>query len=57
MPYFRGLLDDEQVADVVTYMRKAWGHNASAVDSEQVAVISEATDPTHNNDVILLRMK
>lgn len=56
MPYFSGLLDDQQIADVVTYMRKAWGHDADAVDVTAVTEIREATDP-HNKDVVILRMK
>ena len=31
MPPFRHLLDDAQVADVLTYIRHAWGHGASPV--------------------------
>ena len=56
MPYFRGLLDDQQIADVVTFMRKAWGHNESAVDVAAVTEIREATDPK-NHDIVILRMK
>jgi len=56
MPYFRGLLTDEEIADVVTYMRNAWGHSESVVSTEQVTEIRDATDPK-NHDIILLRMK
>lgn len=57
MPYFRELLNDQQIADVVTYMRKSWGHKASAVDAETVTEIRTATNRINNNDVIILRMK
>ncbi|GAB1257534.1 cytochrome c [Aurantivibrio plasticivorans] len=56
MPYFRGLLDDQQIADVVTFMRQSWGHKASGVSAEDVAVIRTATDPT-KHDVVVLRMR
>ncbi len=56
MPYFRRLLDDKQIADVVTYMRKAWGHSASEVSTKQVTTVREATDPT-NHDVVILKMQ
>jgi mono/diheme cytochrome c family protein len=36
MPSFGWLLDDEQVAAVVTYVRNAWGNQASPVDSTTV---------------------
>lgn len=57
MPYFRGLLNDQQIADVVTFMRTAWGHSASAVTEEQVAEIRDATQHVENDDVVVLRMK
>lgn len=56
MPYFRKLLNDEQIAEVITFMRQAWGHGASAVTAEQVAEIRGATDPL-NQDVVILKMK
>lgn len=56
MPYFRGLLDDQEIADVVTYMRKSWGHNEEATTTEFVTEVREATDPT-NSDIVILRMK
>jgi mono/diheme cytochrome c family protein len=57
MPYFRQLLNDQQIADVLTYIRSSWGNSASAVDAEQVAEIRAATDPTQNDDILVLRMK
>lgn len=56
MPYFRGLLNDEQIADVVTFMRNAWGHNESAIAAEQVTEVRSATDPL-NHDIVILKMK
>jgi mono/diheme cytochrome c family protein len=57
MPYFRQLLSDEEIADVITYIRSSWGHNGSAVSSAQVSEIRESTDPTRNDDIYVLRMK
>lgn len=57
MPAYRVLLDDQQLADVVTFIRHAWGHSASAVMPEAVATIREATDSDVVDDVIVLRMK
>lgn len=56
MPAYRLLLDDQQVADVVTFMRTSWGNRASAVTAEAVATIRQATD-AENDDVVILRMK
>jgi mono/diheme cytochrome c family protein len=56
MPFFRVLLNDREIADVVTFIRNNWGARRSAVTAEQVATIRAATDPTLN-EVIVLRMK
>ena len=57
MPYFRRLLSDQEVADVVTYIRNSWGNSASPVSAEEVAEIRAATDPTQNQDIFTLKMK
>ena len=57
MPYFRQLLSDAEIADVLTYIRSSWGHNASAVSTAQVTEVREATDPSRNDDIFTLRMK
>ena len=36
MPALMGQFSDDQIADVLTYIRHAWGHTASAVTSIQV---------------------
>jgi mono/diheme cytochrome c family protein len=38
MPAFK-TLDDREVAEIVTYIRTAWGNSASPVTAEQVAKI------------------
>lgn len=57
MPPFYLLANDQQVADVVTFIRSAWGNNGSAVTPAQVAEIRAATKPVGSNDVVVLRMK
>jgi mono/diheme cytochrome c family protein len=57
MPYFRQLLSDQEIADVITYIRSSWGHNAAPVTAAQVSEIRQATDPTRNDDIFVLRMK
>lgn len=57
MPYFRQLLSDQQIADALTFVRSSWGNTAGSVTAEQVAVIREATDPSRNDDIFVLRMK
>ncbi|MEO8974374.1 MAG: cytochrome c, partial [Casimicrobiaceae bacterium] len=37
MPAFGRKLDDREIADVVSYIRNAWGNRASAVDPDTVA--------------------
>jgi mono/diheme cytochrome c family protein len=39
----RDSLNDEEIAQVLTYVRKEWGNKASAVKTEQVAAVREAT--------------
>lgn len=36
MPPFRGILDDQQIADVLTYVRNSFGNAAPAVPAEKV---------------------
>lgn len=57
MPYFRQLLSDQQIADTLTFVRSSWGNTAAPVTAAQVTVIREATDPSRNDDIFVLRMK
>ena len=43
MPPMEGQLNDEQIATVLTYIRKNWGDRASAVDVETVSQVRQAT--------------
>lgn len=38
-----GVLPDEQIAAILTYLRRAWGHTASPVETAEVRRIREAT--------------
>ncbi|MDQ2928383.1 MAG: cytochrome c, partial [Pseudomonadota bacterium] len=42
MPAFGRKLDDREIADVVTYIRNAWGNRASVVDADLVATSRKA---------------
>jgi mono/diheme cytochrome c family protein len=39
MTAFGGILRDDQIANVLTYIRSEWGNNAPAITAEQVAAI------------------
>ncbi|MFH3698759.1 c-type cytochrome, partial [Acinetobacter baumannii] len=39
MPSFGWRLDDQQVADVVNFIRTSWGNNAPAVSASDVAKV------------------
>lgn len=56
MPPFRALMNDQQVADVVTFVRNGWGNKAPAVTAMQVKEVRDATDFA-SDKVIVLRMK
>ena len=38
-----GVLEDEQIADVLTYVRNEWGHAFAPVDTNTVKRVREAT--------------
>jgi mono/diheme cytochrome c family protein len=62
MPPFHILMSDEKIADVVTFIRQAWGNGGKnsadkAVTAEHVATIRAATTPVGSDDVVVLRMK
>ena len=43
MPPLGGALTDEQIASVLTYIRREWGNNGSAVDPDDVAEVRALT--------------
>ncbi len=56
MPQFRQQLSDQEIADVITFIRNQWGNQASAVAAPQVAKLRKTTDPT-SDQVIILKMR
>ena len=56
MPQFRQQLSDQDIADVITFIRNQWGNQASAVTARQVATLRKTTDPTSDH-VIILKMR
>ena len=46
MPGFGWKLDDRQIADVVNYVRHAWGNRAPMVDAETVAAVRKDIKPS-----------
>jgi mono/diheme cytochrome c family protein len=56
MPQFRLQLSDQEIADVVTFIRGGWGNQASPVTAAQVADLRKSTDPTSDR-VVILKMR
>jgi alcohol dehydrogenase (quinone), cytochrome c subunit len=56
MPQFRQQLSDQDIADVITFIRNGWGNRATAVSAAQVAKLRKTTDPTSDR-VIILKMR
>jgi mono/diheme cytochrome c family protein len=56
MPQFRVTLSDQQIADVVSFIRHGWGNGASAVTASDVAHVRAETNPASDR-VEALRMK
>ncbi|AQS91844.1 alcohol dehydrogenase [Gluconobacter albidus] len=50
MPAFNHKLTDQQIADVVTFIRKAWGNNASPVSADDVKQFSKSMPPSDMAD-------
>jgi len=56
MPQFRIQLNDEQIAEVLSFVRGAWGNGAAAVTTDQVKTLRPVTDPSSDR-VIVLKMR
>lgn len=48
MPGFAGLLDDEELAAVLSYVRQSWGNKGEFVSPEQVREVREQTEARVN---------
>jgi mono/diheme cytochrome c family protein len=49
MPQFRQQLSNQDLADVLTFVRRGWGNQAPAVTAAQVAKLRKKTDPAKHN--------
>ncbi len=56
MPGYRFTLTDQEIADIVTFIRQGWGNNASAVTAEEVANLRVLTEAAVDR-MPVLRMK
>tara|TARA_B110000438_G_scaffold229952_1_gene224848 strand:- start:529 stop:1827 length:1299 start_codon:yes stop_codon:yes gene_type:complete len=56
MPGYRTMLSDQQIADIVTFVRQGWGNNASVVGTADVAALRDLTDLAADR-MPVLRMK
>ena len=56
MPQFRLQLSDQEIADVISFIRNGWGNNAAPVTTAQVADLRKSTDPSSDR-VIILKMR
>jgi alcohol dehydrogenase (quinone), cytochrome c subunit len=56
MPQFRILMSDQEIADVVTFIRSSWGNEAERVTADKVGPLRKLTDPA-SDTVVVLRMR
>jgi len=56
MPQFRQQLSNQDIAEVLTFIRRDWGNQATAVTAVQVAKLRKRTDPA-SDQVIILKMR
>ena len=56
MPQFRQQLSDQEIADVITFIRNGWGNQAPTVTAARVAELRQKTDPT-SDQVVVLNMR
>jgi mono/diheme cytochrome c family protein len=54
---FRAALNDEHVAELLTFVRTSWGNDAAPVKAGQVAALRAKTDPVRYEELDLLRMR
>ncbi|WP_028633801.1 c-type cytochrome [Pseudomonas parafulva] len=53
MPAFRAQLSDQEVAEVLSFVRSAWGNHGPTVDPAAVAKLRDHTDPASSSPIIL----
>ncbi|MFJ3054441.1 c-type cytochrome [Herbaspirillum sp. NPDC087042] len=53
MPPFRNQLSDAEIADVLSFVRTAWGNKGGEVKSEDVKKLRDRTNPASSNPIVL----
>lgn len=56
MPPYRNQLSDQEIAQVLTFVRTSWGNTGGAVKPDEVKALRDRTNPASSN-VIILRMR
>jgi alcohol dehydrogenase (quinone), cytochrome c subunit len=56
MPQYRVQLNDEQIAQALSFVRSAWGNDAGPVTTDKVKRLRPVTDPSSDR-VIVLKMR
>jgi mono/diheme cytochrome c family protein len=56
MPQYRAQLTNQQIADLVTFIRNGWGNSAPPVSASEVADLRKSTDPASDR-VVILKMR
>jgi len=53
MPAFREQLSDQEIAQVLSFARSAWGNHGGAVEAKAVGALRGHTDPASSSPIIL----
>ncbi|MFJ4348506.1 c-type cytochrome [Pseudomonas sp. NPDC089401] len=53
MPAFREQLSDQEIAEVLSFVRSTWGNHGGAVDAQAVSKLRGHTDPASSSPIIL----
>jgi hypothetical protein len=53
MPAFREQLSDQEIAEVLSFVRSTWGNQGGAVDAQAVGKLRGHTDPASSSPIIL----
>ena len=53
MPPYRAQLSDQEVADVLSYVRSSWGNRGGPVTPAEVKALRDHTDPASSNPIVL----
>jgi mono/diheme cytochrome c family protein len=53
MPAFREQLSDQEIAEVLSFMRSTWGNQGVAVEAQAVSKLRERTGPASSSPIIL----